>query len=116
MLALPELGTNAGPTVPLLIQELKHPNHYYRERAASTLAGLDIEPDIVIPALRSALSDVSPAVRFHAIDGLANFGTRARPAAAGILRIMQEEENLRWTASNALTRIAPDMLTNAPSR
>jgi len=115
LLALPDLGTNARPAFPFLLTELKHPNHFYRERAADALGALHIEPEAVVPALTALLTDASQAARFHAVNGLAEFGPSARSAAPAILKIMQEDENMRPAARKALSRIAPEVLTNVPA-
>ncbi|HWV98533.1 MAG TPA: HEAT repeat domain-containing protein [Candidatus Acidoferrum sp.] len=115
-LALPELGTNARLAIPFLLEELKHPDHRHRERAAAALGGLRIEPEIVVPALIQSLHDSSPAVRFHAITGLGDFGPSARSAALPIMQTMEHDESLRRLAKTSLLQIAPDLLTNAPAR
>ena len=59
-LALVELGTNARPAIPILIRDLDHPNHFYRERAADTLAKLRIEPDTVARLDQAAQRQLQP--------------------------------------------------------
>lgn len=115
-LGIVELGTNATPAVPILLRHLEHPNHFYRERAADALGSLHIEPDIVIPALTRLLEDDSQAARYLALQGLGNFESRTRPAAPAIIALLADHEDaVREAATNALRRIALEVLTNAPS-
>lgn len=97
-------------------EELRHPNHFYRERAADALGGLHIDPEVVVPALTNLVQDSSPAARFIAIMALGRFGPAARPAAPLILETLKTREDLQWVSKNALREIAPEMLTNGPAR
>ena len=116
-LAIVELGTNASPAVPIFLQHLKHPNHFYRERAADALGKLHIEPDTVVPALMRLLQDDSKTARYFAISGLENFQSRACPAVPAITAVLMDpDEGLREAATNALRKIAPEVITNAPPR
>ena len=105
-LALVELGTNARPAISILLADLRHPNHFYRERAADILGQLHIEADTVVPALIKLLDDDSKAARFLAITGLANFGGEARSAVPTLSRFLKDEDSgFRRTATNALRQI-----------
>jgi HEAT repeat protein len=93
---------------------LRYPNHFYRERAADALGKLHIEPKKVVPALTLLLQDTSPAARYLAISGLGNFGTEARSAVPDITPFLESsDEGLRKAATDALRKIAPEVLTNA---
>jgi len=116
-LSIVDLGTNAAPAIPIFIQQLGHPNHFYRERAADALGKLHIEPDTVVPALARLLQDNSQAARYLALSGLENFESRARPVAPAITVLLTDpEDGIRTAATNALLKIAPEMLTNAPAK
>lgn len=116
-LAIVELGTNASPAIPILLRHLQHPNHFYRERAADALGNLCIEPEMVVPALAHLLKDDSKAARYLALRGLENYESRARPAVPAMTALLADpEESIRETAANVLRKIAPEVLTNAPSR
>lgn len=113
-LALPDLGTNAAPAIPYLLSELRHPNHLRRERAASTLGGISIQPEIVVPALTNLLSDSSLPARFLALDSLGSYDQRARAALPAILPFLtNSDRGLRWSATNAIKSIAPEMLSSS---
>jgi len=116
-LAIVDLGTNASPAVPIFLRHLEHPNHFYRERAADALGKLHIEPETVVPALIRLLQDNSKAARHFAISGLENFQALARPAVPAITAIFTDpDEGLREAATNALRKIAPEVLTNKRSQ
>jgi HEAT repeat protein len=115
-LAIVELGTNASPAVPILIRQLQHPNHFYRERAADALGKLGIEPKTVVPALTALLKDESQAARYLSIRGLEGFDSSARPAVPALTELLNDpEEGVREAATNAIHKIAPELLTKAPS-
>jgi len=116
-LAIVDLGTNASPAVPMLLRHLEHPNHFYRERAADALGKLHIEPQTVVPALIRLLQDNSKAARYFAISGLENFQALARPAVPAITVILTDpDEGLRAAGTNALRKIAPEVLAKKPSQ
>jgi HEAT repeat protein len=112
-LAIVALGTNALPAIPILLGDLRNPNHFFRERAAATLGGLHIEPETVVPGLMNLLNDPSPAARFLAIKSLGEFGPAARPAVPAMCRFVTNAD-LSYIAKEALGKIAPEVLTNAP--
>ena len=116
-LAIAELGTNASPAIPIFLRQLENPNHFYRERAADALGNLHIEPETVVPALTHLLRDDSKAARYLAICGLGNFEFRARSAVPAITAFLTDpEDGVREAATNILRKIAPEVITNAPSR
>ncbi len=116
-LAIAELGTNASPAVPIFLRHLENPNHFYRERAADALGNLQIEPETVVPALMHLLRDDSKAARYLAIRGLGNFEFRARSAVPAITALLTDpEDGVREAATNTLLKIAPEVITNTPSR
>ena len=116
-LAIVELGTNASPAVPIFLRHLEHPNHFYRERAADALGNLHIEPETIVPALTHLLRDDSKAARYLAIRGLGSFEFRARSAMPALTALLSDaEDGVRKAATNTLRKIAPEVISNAPSR
>jgi HEAT repeat protein len=114
-LAIVNLGTNAAPAIPILLNDLQNPNHFYRERAADALGNLHIQPDVVVPALTNLLNDPTNAARFIAINSLGKFGPAARSAVPVIAPFLTNSD-LDVVAKRALRQIAPEVLTNAPRR
>jgi HEAT repeat protein len=110
-----DLGTNAQPAIPILLEDLQHRAPPIRQRAADTLGYLAIDGDRVIPALTNLITrDLNAPVCFTAISALKRFGPSARNAAVPTLLPLLENEEFMLSASNALFEIAPDVLTNAP--
>lgn len=77
---LGNIGTVAKAAVPCLIHGLTDTNDNVRAGAAMALWRIHSEPELVVPALIKALSDLCQSVQSDAIEGLASFGTNARPA------------------------------------
>jgi HEAT repeat protein len=116
-LAIVNLGTNASPAIPIFLRDLQSPNHFVRERAADALGNLHIEPAVVIPALTNLFTDLSQSAVCISLTSLGQFESAARPATPAILVMLQDpNENVRMAATNAIMKIAPDQLTNAPSK
>jgi len=106
-----DLGTNARSAVPFFLSQLHHTNHFYRERAAVTLGSIQFEPETVVSALTAVLWDPSPAVRWHAINSLGQFGPEASSAVPTLIPFLDQEE-FKSAATIALREIAPHILTN----
>jgi HEAT repeat protein len=115
MEALPYLGTNVRPAIPLLLRELDNLNPNYRTRSAAALASLQIDAETLLPVFLKLLQDPYPAVRSWAVTGLTQLGPKARPAAASLLAMMENEEDRRM-ARDALIKIAPDMLAHPSAK
>lgn len=116
-MALWELGTNAQPAIPILLEDLHHRAAPIRQRAADTLGNLAIDGDRVIPALTNLIThDLSTPVCFTAIAALKQYGPNARAAAVPTLLPLLEDPQFMSSVSNALFEIAPDVLTNAPAK
>jgi HEAT repeat protein len=115
-LSIVDLGTNASPAIPIFLRHLQSPNHFVRERAADALGSLHIEPAVVIPALTNLFGDLSQAAVCISLNSLGQFESVARPVAPAILAMLQDpNENVRMAATNALMKVAPDLLTNTPA-
>jgi len=71
------------------------------------------EPDLVVPALASALNDPNVHVRWNAMVGLSYFGGRARPAVPELLKMLNDpgmvgRSTIKEQVETALWRIAPE--------
>jgi hypothetical protein len=110
-------GTNAHPAVPVLVKYLGGTNDALAAGAAWSLAKLQLEPNLVVPALARSLRHSCFSVRLNAIFGLARFGRDAQPAVPQLLPVLSDPHpTLRKSATNALFRIAPEILTNSSSK
>ncbi|MGH7972757.1 MAG: HEAT repeat domain-containing protein [Limisphaerales bacterium] len=112
-LALAGFGTNARPAVPALILCLT--NSVARDCAFKSLAYLNLEPKLVVPTFTNLATD--PTVRETAIRMLGAMGENARAALPTITSALNDtNEYVRWTATNTLQNIAPEMLRNTPGK
>jgi HEAT repeat protein len=114
--AMQYMGSNAQPAVPLLVECLKDKDEMVAKDAAWSLGELQLEPDIVVPALISNANLSRPILCSFAIFALGEFGTNARPAVPLLLEALSSQDaSVRSAATNALEGIAPRLLINTPS-
>jgi HEAT repeat protein len=114
--AIGSMGTNAAPALPLFIKHLKHQDLPLAYSAALALGTMKTDPAIVLPALANALQDPRPPVRMAAVRSLGDLGEGARSATANVLAAFSDIEwQVRLNATNALQKIAPEVLTNTPT-
>jgi HEAT repeat protein len=111
-----EMGSNAQPAIPLLVECLKDKDEMVAKEAAWSLGELQLEPNFVVPALISNADPSRPMPFSFALFALGEFGTNARAAVPLLTQaIRSDDEKVRSAATQALENIAPDLLTNAPS-
>jgi hypothetical protein len=115
--ALSQMKSNALPAVPLLVQCLASTNQIVACAAAYSLCSLRLRPDIVFPILTNHLHSLDPDARVAAAEWLGEFETH-RPLARSLLlaALNDPSEDVRSSAANALDKVAPDVLTNAPAQ
>jgi HEAT repeat protein len=103
------LGTNAHPAVLFLIESLKKPQ--LDVWAADILGRLGLEPDLSIPALAECLRSPNRGLRIMALYSLEKFGGSAKGAVPTLLKTIDDPEvKVRMEATNALEKIAPEVL------
>jgi len=74
---------------------------------------LRLDPAECIPALTNQLHHSEPMVRSVAVDTIANFGPEARAVLPSLLEALDDSDSsVRASATNALERVAPEVLTN----
>ena len=128
----PSLVTNSASVLPLLVRCLNDPNMDVRAGAAYSLgkmAAFDpAQATLVVPALTNCLtitqwSDASQ--RVTVIDALGAYGALAKEATPLLFRETKAEtfmgvfklpDPVRIAATNALLKISPEALENAPSK
>ena len=111
------LGTNAASLVPLLVQGTQDSSDYFAFRSIRALGSLQLSPEIAVPALTNGLRHSSPRIRMWAAVELKAFKSAARPAVNALIAARSDPDySVREAAKEALTEIAPEVLTNAPPR
>ena len=111
-----DLTTDAGPTLPVLIQCLIDNDTNVVKEAALVLHEYDLKPGLILPALTNCLgTSTNSLLRSRVFWVLGRIGCQARPAQPFLVAALQDADaNVRKQATNALLRIAPEVLTNAP--
>jgi len=108
-----KFGTNAQPAVPALIKCLNDQDHMVQSAAVGVLGDLALSPSVTIPALTNSLHSAYSNIRASAARGLGRFGTVARPGVSQLqLTLSDPDPRVREEATNAINRIAPEMLAN----
>lgn len=117
------LGTNVTPALPVLLQCAQDQDRILSRIAVTALAQLAADTtatlpmNSILPAVCATLTDPDPFTRGYGIDLLLQIGPPARHAAPALLNAFQDpDDHVRRKATNALRRIAPDLLTNAPAQ
>jgi len=115
------LGTSAIPAVPLLLPLLTNAGDYYEPdlpiRAANALGAWRVEPDLVVPVLAECVRSQKTVPRMYTVRALAEFGEQARSAVPALLEALSDSDDfVRVQATNAMMRIAPEVLTNGVVR
>src|ERR1043166_357001 len=115
--ALGHIGREAQSAVPALARRLRDPVVDVRFTAVTVLLLISMspgsDPDLLIPPLTAALKDSSPNVRWNALLGLSNFGSRARPALPEISKLLNDTGAvgsfpISHQAETTIWRIAPE--------
>ena len=103
--------------MPTLLALLRDPEPDVVSFAASARRNLRLQPQLAVPALQQLLQGESTTSFRFAIIALGQFGPEARTAVSDLTRFLNDpSERVRASTVYALTKIAPDVLTNAPVR
>ncbi|MEI7732670.1 MAG: HEAT repeat domain-containing protein [Verrucomicrobiota bacterium] len=118
---LSQMGTNALPALPLLLQSLNEYTNRAGWIAARTLGMLRLEPGVVIPALTNALerrkdlllqfpaSEPRLYLQYRVLNSIAAYGSDARAALPAILEWLESEDPyIPRVAAQALGKMTLD--------
>ena len=107
------LGADAHPIVVCLIEHLKEPDPKIVCVTANVLGRLNVESGISVPALAELIQSADAGVRELGLANLRDFGDRARPVLPQVIAALRDSNaDVRRFATNAISRIAPEVLTN----
>lgn len=111
----PETLTNAAVHA-AAVKAFDSPYPHLRTWAAGMMHQFGLGAIDQLTNLMNCLTDDAPAVRAVALITIADLGQNARPAVPAIQRLLTDRVPLvRTRATNALLKIAPSVLTNAPA-
>jgi HEAT repeat protein len=113
--ALGDMGTNALPAIPLLIQCLTNTNLDVARTATYALCELRLEPDLVLPALANCLRSPDPNTRIKAASWLAEVEAY-RPEAQHVLLDARKDtaKEVRSFAEGVIIDTMPEEIIAVP--
>ncbi len=113
MIKIGNMGTNAAPALPVVVECLNDQSPILAGTAAWALGKLGLEPEQCVPAITNQLHRPGALYRLLALDSLAEFGERARAAVPSLIVALNDPDvGVRFAATNALCKIAPEVLPN----
>jgi len=99
---------------PIMVRCLEDKDEAIAFSAIEVLSGLRGDPEIpdwVLAAVEGALRHSDSAVRSSAAGCLCGYGERAQSAASSVAKLLNDPEDfVRTAATNALVKIAPELL------
>jgi lysophospholipase L1-like esterase len=101
--AIGKIGGDSPETIPLLLQELKHPKEARRYRAARTIGKMGAAAASAVPGLIEALRDPSALVRLHVVRALGNIGEAAKSALPALIEVLNQDPNAEVRKEVSLT-------------
>jgi HEAT repeat protein len=111
--ATADWGTNQLQAVPVLIECLDATDEQLAGTAAVALGRMRLQPDLVVPELAKRLTDPRTGVRRMAVRSLGLFGKDSVTVLPLLVERLSDKNNdVRDAATNALQKIAPEVLTN----
>jgi HEAT repeat protein len=121
---LRNMGTNALPAIPLLLDALDLPDRKppntsvgFQERALMILADIHGRPDICLPRIVPLLNSTNFNIRYRSLLALRAFGPAAKPAVPYLLgQLTNSHSWLNHEMTNALRSIDPDAAAQAGIR
>lgn len=111
------LGTNAQPLFPLLVQNLQHTNWRATMVSTRALGNTNFDAALVVPALTKCLRHPRAEVRMEAPLALREFGRLAESALPALSNAVTDASfDVRKNALIAIQAIACEAFTNAPGQ
>jgi hypothetical protein len=107
------LGTNVSVMAPEVIEALKSKDPETVATAATMLGEMRAEAKLAVPALTNCLQSLDAQIRLHAVYALGKFGPGARSAVPCLIECLRDpNQSVHEAATNALKRVAPEVLEN----
>ena len=109
------LATNVPTVTPLFLQFVEDPAFDVSYAACFSLQRAGVSPQAAVPVLIRALQSKHEEIRLVAAHALGGYGADAIPAVPQLQAgLLNTNWRMRYAATNALLRIAPQILTNEP--
>lgn len=89
--AIGKIGGDSPETIPLLLQELKHPKEARRYRAARTIGRMGPAAAAAVPGLVESLRDPSSLVRLHVVRAFGNIGEASKSALPALIEVLNND-------------------------
>jgi HEAT repeat protein len=106
-------GINRLRAAPVLIECLHSKDGQLVDCAVTALGRIGLKPDLVVPELAERLNDPRANARSAALRSLGRFGADSRSALPLLEpKLRDANEGVREAATNAMQKIAPEVLTN----
>ena len=104
-------GVDISPSLPALLECLKDVDPHISARAALTLGQTGLKPEISVPAIIGRMTNTNDNVRRGCVVALGKFGAAASNALPQlILALRDPSEDVRDQSTNAIRRIAPQLV------
>jgi len=115
--AFEDMGDQAVPLIPTLLQTLRDPNRFVRWASARTLGRLaPRQPEIIVPALIPVLCDLEVDARAAAAAALERYGPAARQAIDALTKaVVDIDPEVDIAAMKALAAIGSEAAVAVPN-
>jgi len=109
------MGTQGEAAIPTLLKALKAKDDSLVWRSAHALGAIKANPQEVVPALTTLLTNPSALVRANAAIAIGNFGAEAKPAVPELTKLLSDSDlNVKLDAAAALGEIGPNASAAVP--
>jgi hypothetical protein len=116
LIQLQNLGTNVLPAVPAILESMTDPRGSPSD-FGTVLRDMGLAPAASVQVLTTALRAEEPVIRASAVNSLGRLGTNAAAAGPSLHPLIFDRNQLvREQSTNALLKIAPELLTDTPVR
>jgi HEAT repeat protein len=110
---LGQLGKEAKPAVPVLIQAVNDPNKAVRLRAITAIGTIKSDPKSAIPELTELLTIPDREIRLATINSLGKFGSDAKAAVLMLAQALEDQDPAIRTATATTLRLIGKDATQA---
>lgn len=104
--ALPAMGTNAAPLVPVISSQLQNTDGDFAVITLAALGNMKVDLSAAVPVLTRCLDDPRSSIRMTAIPVLEGIGPAAAAALPALERLHNDpDQYIRFTSAEAIEKI-----------